>query len=191
MTNGSLIEASGLGAMRGERVLFTRQALSLARGGICLLRGANGSGKTTFLRLIAGLIPLETGKLNLNGGLHWLGHADGLKPHETPRRHLKHWARAWGSDADISEILETIGLASAADVAANGLSAGQRRRTVFGRLLLETRAVWLLDEPFSALDDSGKRMAAGLISEHCKTGGGVVAAVHGDVPLTGHTELTF
>lgn len=189
MTVNSLIKVTDLGAMRGERVLFTAQALTVDRGDICLLRGANGAGKTTFLRLLAGLIPAETGTIKVNGTVHWLGHANGLKPHETPRKHLSHWAKAWGSNADLDPVLTRHGLERAADVPATGLSAGQKRRTAFGRLALEKRSVWLLDEPFSALDGEGKELVAELISAHCANGGAVVAAVHGDVPLPPTREI--
>ncbi|MEO0881183.1 MAG: heme ABC exporter ATP-binding protein CcmA [Pseudomonadota bacterium] len=191
MTGHSLIETSGLGAMRGDRVLFTNKSLTVDTGEICLLRGANGSGKTTLLRLLAGLIPIEAGKLNVNGAVHWLGHADGLKPHETPRRHLMHWARAWGSDVDIDAVLVRYGLVLAADVPATGLSAGQRRRSAFGRFALEDRPVWLLDEPFSALDDDGQTLIAEQISAHCARGGAVVASVHGVSPLQPDREITL
>ncbi|MEM7661405.1 MAG: heme ABC exporter ATP-binding protein CcmA [Pseudomonadota bacterium] len=191
MTADPLIDIAGLGAMRGERILFKDQFATVHAGQICLLRGTNGSGKTTFLRLVAGLIPIEAGKLNVNGACHWVGHADGLKPHETPRQHLNHWARAWGSPADIDRILAQNGLERAADVSATSLSAGQRRRSAFGRLQLVERPVWLLDEPFSALDAEGRTLIADQVSAHCANGGTVVAAVHGNSPLRADLELTL
>ncbi|MEM6411214.1 MAG: heme ABC exporter ATP-binding protein CcmA [Pseudomonadota bacterium] len=183
------INITGLGAMRGDRVLFTGVSLSVETGQICVLRGANGSGKTTLLRLLAGLIPVEAGEITVNGAVHWLGHADGLKPHETPRGHLKHWASAWGSDADISGILSRNGVERAADVSATGLSAGQRRRTAFGRLQLTDRPIWLLDEPFSALDADGKDLIAKQISDHRDAGGVTIASAHGELPLEADQEL--
>ncbi|MEO9968233.1 MAG: heme ABC exporter ATP-binding protein CcmA [Hyphomonadaceae bacterium] len=191
MTRAPLLSATGLGIMRGERVLFSQLSLSLNAGEALLVRGDNGTGKTTLLRVLAGLTETEAGtrKTSL---CHWVGHRSGLKPHETPRTHLQTWARSWGADASqIDPILGKLALARAGDVPASSLSAGQRKRTSLARTQLVNRPVWLLDEPFSALDADGKAHIAALIAAHRSGGGAVIAAVHGEVPVEDTRELTL
>ncbi|MEM7493809.1 MAG: ATP-binding cassette domain-containing protein, partial [Pseudomonadota bacterium] len=119
------------------------------------------------------------------------GHTNGLKAHETPRKHLQHWARVWKSSADISLVLKLMGLERPADVPANMLSAGQKRRTALSRLFLSDRDIWLLDEPFNALDTEGQSMLADMIKQHCKNGGAVIAALHGDAPIKANLEIVL
>lgn len=188
-TTKNVLTAKGLGVLRGDRVLFKAIDLDVAPGDCLLLRGANGAGKTTLLRTLAGFVRPETGTVEASP-FHWLGHKTGLKPHETPALHLKVWSDAWGSSAELPPILERLGLKRCADVAAASLSAGQKRRTGFARLQLTKRPLWLLDEPFSAIDTKGKTLIAELIDEHIKAGGAVIAAVHGDVPIAGR-ELSL
>ncbi len=166
--------------IRGERVLFTGVSLSVTAGESLVLRGSNGAGKTTLLRILAGLTRPEAGDVTRSGPHHWFAHREGLKPHETPRTHLGLWARAWGSDSDLDSVLAQVGLKRPADVPARYLSAGQRRRTALGRLLLEKRPIWMLDEPYTALDAEGRDLVLGLIEDHLKDGGAVVAAIHGE-----------
>ena len=181
MKAGTLLSAADTGMIRGERVLFRNVSLSLAPGQAIVLRGANGSGKTTLLRILAGLTRAETGTVDRPAPFHWIAHRDGLKPHETPRTHLTLWARAWGCPVDgIETILDRMGLARPADVPARHLSAGQRRRTALARLHLHDRPLWLLDEPFTALDRDGTALLTDMMTAHCAAGGGIVAAIHGE-----------
>ena len=186
-----LIEGRGLGAVRGERVLFRDVSIEASPGELILLRGANGSGKTTLLRQLAGLSEPQAGTIERDGLHHWIGHTNGLKAHETPRSHLKRWAQVWGSDADTSAILTDMGLSRPADVPCRMLSAGQKRRTALSRLKLETRNLWLLDEPFNALDTSGQALLADMITVHCAGGGAVIAALHGDAPVSATREVAL
>jgi heme exporter protein A len=186
-----LLTASGLGILRGDRVLFEGVSLEVAPGEAVVLRGANGAGKTTLLRVLAGLTRAEAGEVRRAGAHHWVGHREGLKPNETPRAHLKLWARAWGAAADIDTILSDMGLSRPADIAARYLSAGQRRRTALARLLLDTRPVWLLDEPFTALDAEGRERVLSMVAAHRQTGGAVVAAMHGDAEFAGSREMVL
>lgn len=179
-----LVKASNLGVLRGDRVLFKALSLEAQAGECVLLRGANGAGKTTLLRTLAGFVRPDAGEVT-SEPFHWLGHKTGLKPHESPIRHLGVWAKAWGSDVDAGPILERLGLSRCADVPATGLSAGQKRRTGFARLLTVKRPIWFLDEPFSALDTAGKGLVAEIAYGHLAEGGTIIAAVHGDVPLSG------
>ncbi|MEZ5998569.1 MAG: heme ABC exporter ATP-binding protein CcmA [Hyphomonas sp.] len=187
----ALISGTGLGMIRGERVLF-RDVSLIARGGdTVVLRGANGAGKTTLLRILAGLTRPEAGEVARTGPHHWVAHREGLKPHETPQEHLSLWAKAWGAAADVDAILKRMGLSRPADVPARHLSAGQRRRTALARLLLDRRPVWLLDEPFTALDAEGRDLVLSLIGDHCRDGGCVVAAIHGDAGFAATREVTL
>lgn len=193
MTNAAqpLIHASGLAILRGERVLFRGVGLTLSPGEAIVLRGANGAGKTTLLRMLAGLTRPEAGDIARAAPHHWIGHKEGIKPQETPRQHLALWAQAWGSKADIPEILEKMALARAADVPGRYLSAGQRRRTAFGRLLLENRPLWLLDEPYTALDAGGRAMLDAVISGHLRTKGAIIASMHDAAGFPVTAEVTL
>jgi heme exporter protein A len=186
-----LLSATGLGMIRGERVLFTGVSLSVAPGESLVLRGSNGAGKTTLLRILAGLTRPEAGEVVRTGLHHWFAHREGLKPHETPRTHLGLWAKAWGSDSDLDSVLAQMGLKRPADVPARYLSAGQRRRTALGRLLLEKRPIWMLDEPYTALDAEGRELVLELIEDHLKSGGGVVAAIHGESGFVPTNEVVL
>ena len=191
MSDSPLIHGQALGAVRGERVLFRDISVAAKAGDLILLRGANGTGKTTLLRQLAGLSPPQAGKIERAGSHHWIGHTNGLKAHETPRTHLLHWARVWGSTADIDGILKEMNLRRPADVPSRMLSAGQKRRTALGRLRLVSRKLWLLDEPFNALDTDGQAYLAGMIEAHRAEGGAVIAALHGAAPVEASGEVTL
>lgn len=191
MISGPLLSATNLGIMRGERVLFSSLSLNVDAGEALLVRGDNGSGKTTLLRILATLTEPETGTC-AGAPCHWIGHRSGLKPHETPRTHLNIWARSWGTNSEaIAPILARLGLTRAADVPMTGLSAGQCKRTSLARTQLTERPLWLLDEPFSALDADGKAQILALIADHRAKGGAVVAAVHGDAAVPNARELAL
>lgn len=189
MSNGPLLHADGLGAVRGERVLFRDVSVSAHPGELILLRGANGTGKTTLLRQLAGLSEAQAGTIERAGLHHWIGHTNGLKAHETPRSHLRHWASVWGSARDVDTILKAIGMARPANVPCRMLSAGQKRRTALARLALEDRNLWLLDEPFNALDTEGQKLLATRIEAHRASGGAVIAALHGASPIESNREV--
>lgn len=191
LSGGLRLEVDGLGAVRGERILFSGLHLTLRPGEAIILRGPNGAGKSTLLRIIAGLTRPAVGEVRLDGPHHWLGHRDGLKPHETPRQHLKHWARAWGGQSNTEAVAISMGLERPLDVPARLLSAGQRRRTALGRLLLVERPVWLLDEPFTALDANGRALVTEMIGAHRASGGAVIAALHGEAAFEASREVTL
>ena len=172
-------------------MLFRDVSIAAHAGELILLRGVNGSGKTTLLRQLAGLSDPQAGEVLRLEPHHWIGHTNGLKAHETPRTHLQHWARTWGSSADISGILKDMGLTRPADVPCRMLSAGQKRRTALARLKLEERSVWLLDEPFNALDTDGQAHLAEMIEAHCAADGAVIAALHGAAPVAATREVAL
>ncbi|HPE47022.1 MAG TPA: heme ABC exporter ATP-binding protein CcmA [Hyphomonas sp.] len=186
-----LLTGTGLGMIRGERVLFRDVSLEARMHETVILRGANGAGKTTLLRILAGLTRPESGAVTRSAPHHWVSHREGLKPHETPHEHLSLWAKAWGATANVDGILKFMGLSRPADVPARHLSAGQRRRTALARLLLQPRSIWLLDEPFTALDAEGRELVLSLIEDHCREGGCVVAAIHGEAGFGAANEVTL
>jgi heme exporter protein A len=175
--------------VRGGREVFAKLDFEAASGEVLAVTGANGSGKTSLLRLIAGLLIPASGTIALDGGgseltlpeqAHYLGHRDALKPALSVLENLSFWRDFLGGDVfDASESLASVGLGHAAHLPAAYLSAGQRRRLSLARLLAVRRPIWLLDEPTAALDAAGQDLFAGLMRDHLARGGLIVAATHG------------
>ena len=177
-----------LRCVRGGREVFSGLDFEASSGEALAVTGANGSGKTSLLRLIAGLLMTAGGSIDLEGGdveltlpeqAHYLGHRDALKPALSVAENLTFWRDFLGGDAeDASLCLASVALDHAAHLPAAYLSAGQRRRLSIARLLTVRRLVWLLDEPTSALDAAGQELFAGLMRDHLARGGIIVAATH-------------
>lgn len=174
--------------MRGGREVFAGLDFEAVAGEAVAVVGRNGSGKTSLLRLIAGLLVPAGGTIVLDGGdaemtlpeqCHYLGHRDALKPALSVAENLTFWADFLGGERlDFAQSLATVGLEHATHLPAGFLSAGQRRRLSLARLLTVRRPVWLLDEPTNALDVTGQDMFGGLMREHLSRGGLIVAATH-------------
>jgi heme exporter protein A len=185
--------ASGLNCVRGGREVFSGVAFETSTGELMAVTGRNGSGKTSLLRLIAGLLLPAGGSLTLEGGdaeltlaeqAHYLGHRDALKPALSVRENLLFWRDFLGGEVfDPADSLGAVGLDHAQHLPAAYLSAGQRRRLSLARLLAVRRPVWLLDEPTTALDGGGQDMVAGLMRDHLQRGGLIVAATHSPLAL--------
>ena len=187
------LELRGVALSRGGRRLFCGLSLSLAAGQACALTGANGAGKTSLLRAIAGLVAIDEGEIGFGGvdpsdarasGLHMASHQDGLKPARTAREELRFWCEWSGgtakSAAHAAEVLE---LGRLLDLEVRRLSAGQRRRLALARLLAAPRRLWLLDEPLSPLDATWRLRFAALMQAHLDAGGLILAAVHDPLPI--------
>jgi len=182
------LSGRGVTCVRGGRNVFSGLDFAASSGEVLAVTGANGSGKTSLLRLIAGLLFPAEGSIALEGGdgeltlpeqAHYLGHRDALKPALSVAENLLFWRDFLGGEvfeADAS--LKAVALDHAAHLPAAYLSAGQRRRLSLARLLAVRRPVWLLDEPTAALDAAGQELFAGLMRDHLARGGLIVAATH-------------
>ena len=193
------LTASNLACRRGGREVFAGVSFSVASGELLAIRGRNGAGKSSLLRMVVGLVRVADGQLALEAGdpeltigeqAHYLGHQDALKPSLSVRENLQFWADFLGTGAAaIGEPLTRVGLETLADLPAAYLSAGQRRRLSIARLLVVTRPIWLLDEPASTLDAAAQARLAELMRTHLGGGGLIVAAAHGPVGLADTQEL--
>ena len=193
------LEASDLACVRGGREVFAGVRFAVGGGEALLVTGRNGAGKSSLLRMIAGLVRVAAGRLALTGGAadlpmaeqaHYLGHQDALKPSLTVEENLGFWARYLGGRGEaVPAALAVTGLDAVAKLPAGYLSAGQRRRLSLARLIAVQRPIWLLDEPTSALDRAAQERLAELMGGHLAGGGLIVAAAHGPIGLEKAKQL--
>lgn len=187
-----------LAVQRGERILFKGFSLTVAAGEAVALVGANGAGKTSLLRCVAGLLRPIAGNIRFRDGetetdpedarrfgCHMVGHQDGLKGARTAREELAFQAGWTGGDASSALVAaERLGLTRLLDLPVRVLSAGQRRRLALARLIAAPRSMWLLDEPLAPLDAASRLLLGEVMAEHVAGGGLILAAVHDPLPLT-------
>jgi heme exporter protein A len=179
-----------LTAIRGGRVLFRDLSFRVEAGGVLCIEGANGVGKTSLLRTIAGFLAPAEGAIRLRTDdgevvsgeergkfVGWLGHHDAIKPQMTVRETLSFYARLHGA-GDVAGAMEAVGLMRLAELPGQYLSAGQKKRVALARLKLCGRPLWLMDEPLASLDAVGKKIAAAMIGAHCVSGGIAIVATH-------------
>ena len=196
------LTGEGLACRRGERLVFAGLSLVLPPAGALLLTGANGSGKSSLLRLLATLLAPASGRLLWAGTpvaddvaayrarLHYVGHLDAIKPALGVRETLCLWAGLRGAGVSAIDVaLAAFGLERLADWPCRWLSAGQRRRLALARLVATPATLWLLDEPTAALDADGEARLAAAVAEHRKAGGRVVLATHQPMALPDAKEL--
>jgi heme exporter protein A len=197
-----MLETSDLECQRGDRRLFAGLGFRLDAGELLYLRGRNGSGKTSLLRMLGGLLPPAAGEIRWRGQpigklgedyrreLCFLGHHNAIKEELTPLENLLTTAALADEPLDEDQALdalETLGLAGREDLACRYLSQGQKRRVALARLVNERRPLWLLDEPFVALDVAAVDLVAGLIGAHLQRGGLAVLTTHQPVEIAAGT----
>ncbi|MGD9743431.1 MAG: heme ABC exporter ATP-binding protein CcmA [Dongiaceae bacterium] len=199
----ALLTAHGLACRRGDRLVFEDVGFALEPGGLLRIAGPNGSGKTSLLRLVAGLAPAAAGRIEWQGAagdtgsewrrqLRFLGHLDALKPVLTVRENLAAAAGLAGlADPAIAEAIRRLALDALADLPVRFLSAGQRRRAALARLALGPAALWLLDEPTTHLDGAGVAAFLALVAEHRQRGGMALVATHDDLALAPSGRLAL
>jgi heme exporter protein A len=196
-----VLQAAGLAAFRGERLVFRDLDFVVAAGGALLLTGPNGSGKTTLLRLLAGLLRPAGGTLLWDRedaladlSVHarrvaYVGHQDAVKPMFTAAENLRFAANLNGGA--VGEALGAVGLEELADLPGRMLSAGQRRRLTLARLALSHAPLWLLDEPTLGLDARSVERFGAMLAVHRYRGGIAVAATHLPLPLSDAMQLSL
>ena len=194
-----MLEIVDLACIRGDRRLFSDLNFSLDSGSLLYIKGHNGSGKTTLLLTICGLFLPEDGKILWDGEsirtlredyckeVVYLGHHNGIKYDLTGYENLHISATLDGDDIDEDKILAALakmGLAGFEDLPTQVLSQGQKRRVALARLLINSSKLWVLDEPFTALDVAAVDLLQSVIAEHVANGGMVILTTHQEVALT-------
>lgn len=200
----ALLEGRDIACVRGERLIFKHLSFELSRGGALLLVGKNGSGKSSLLRVLAGLLPLAQGELVHQGeaaaddllgyraSLHYQGHLDPVKPALTAAENLSTMSATLGGDPSrVKEAIDHCGLAHVADFTGRLMSQGQKRRLALARLLTVDRSLWLMDEPTAALDSEGQELVATLVAAHRADGGAVVISTHQELGIPNAMTLNL
>lgn len=209
LIDSMLLAVDALTVERGGRVVLSDLSFSLAAGDVLLVTGRNGAGKSTLLRTLAGLLPMQSGRIvfadasdELRGveTIHYLGYEDALKPSLTVSENLAFWAamlagetsptppgretmRFMAADLSPHAALAAFGIGRLLDLPAAYLSAGQKRRVALARLLLTPRPIWLLDEPLIALDVGAQQTLTTIMADHVARGGAIIAASHAPLGL--------
>jgi heme exporter protein A len=200
-----MLEANEISCIRGNRELFRHLSFRVEEGTALRIHGANGAGKTSLPRMVAGLSPVFDGRIRWDGRslsaigdefhaqLVFVGHANALKAHLTPCENLRLGLAIQGLSADEDSVraaLDEEGLTPATDVPTQWLSAGQQRRVALTRTRFAAgRKLWILDEPFSSLDDAAVRRLSSRLAAHVRNGGVVVYTTHQNVEIDAPTSL--
>ena len=194
-----ILDVRELACIRGDRAIFAGLSFSVPTGGALLLTGANGAGKSSLLRVIAGLLPAAEGEVVLEGTpartdpaghalrLRYVSSQDALKPALTVAENLAFYAVLWGGE--VTPALDALGLGALASLPGRVLSTGQRRRLALARLALAPTRLWLLDEPSLGLDAASVARLGALMARHRAAGGAILAATHLPLPLPDAAEL--
>ncbi len=191
-----ILNANALEAIRGSRLLFQGLDLTLSAGKALRVEGANGIGKTTLLRMVSGLAFISEGEVQWNGvpitqcrsefntSLHYFGHQTALKLALTPIENLRFLQLFYGeeqNDPVIQQALQLMDLEQQAEIPCHALSAGQKQRASLARLLAVKKSLWILDEPFTALDSTIIERFKTLMKEHLANNGMIIMTTHQDI----------
>jgi heme exporter protein A len=180
-TRSFMLSASQISFERYFAPVFQPVTFDLEAGKLLLVTGANGCGKTTLIRVLAGILHPSSGKLvNQASGMAYVGHYLAIKDDLSVIENLRFMRDFIGtSTRDVDEVICEVGLGRVAEQLARTLSAGQRKRCALARLLLTENELWLLDEPYSNLDQEGVELVDGMLDRHLDAGGGCILATHG------------
>lgn len=182
------LSATDLACRRGDRLLFSRLSLVLGPGEALQVTGPNGVGKSSLLRLLAGLMRAYAGTVEVTGGIGLVDERPALDPHLPLGTALAFWQRIDGAaDAQLARL----GLSDLLDVPVRYLSTGQKKRAALARLLGQAVPVWLLDEPLNGLDRDAVALVEALVAEHCAGGGICLVASHQPFSLSGMGQLAI
>jgi len=200
-TAKTTLSATGLALVRGDRCLFEDVDLALQPGELLVLSGANGCGKTSLLKGIAGLLEFEAGEVcwkgspvrddrhDFHASFVWLADKVGLKADLTPLENLYFESGLRPqADTDLTTLMQRLKIERLGRLPLRSLSAGQQRRVALARLLLTDAALWLLDEPFTNLDREGRNLVTDLVHEHLGKGGLCIIAAHHDIEIDAPTR---
>lgn len=194
-----ILSIQALSCERGYRQLFQRLSFDVSAGQVIRIAGPNGAGKSTLLNVLAGISSDFSGDILFNGiaikaasydyreNLCFLGHAKAVKNQLTPRENLQWFCSLYPTrvEVDIESVLEQVGLKFFSDQICGQLSAGQKQRVALARLLISSAQIWILDEPFTAIDQHGVKQFEQLIAEFATQGGAVVITTHHDLHISG------
>ncbi|MFK0692160.1 heme ABC exporter ATP-binding protein CcmA [Mesorhizobium sp. IMUNJ 23033] len=194
--------AENLGGERGGETVFSGIGFALEKGEALVVTGPNGAGKSTLLRVIAGLLPVAGGRVSIEGGgedfpsiasaCHYLGHQNAMKTVLSVAENLRFWRDFAGAGLlSVEEALETVGLGGIGHLPFGYLSTGQRRRASIAKLLVSRRPLWLLDEPTAGLDKASEARFGGVMTDHRRQGGIIIAATHLPLGLDGAKALVM
>ncbi len=194
------VTLEALSLARGDRVLIDNLSLTIPPSSLVYVTGENGIGKTTLLLAMAGLLRPEIGSVMFEQDgvamrpfdcASLMVQPDGASRGLTAKEDLAFFASLNNGAVDVTSLLARVGLSDAASVNTEGLSLGQRKRLSLAKIIAAERPLWLLDEPFSALDSEGRDFVAGTIKSHLDTGGIAVIATHNPTPIKGHKAKTL
>ncbi len=198
-----MLECKNITVTRGERMIFENLDLRLGEGEVVVLRGANGSGKTSLIRAIAGFLPLSSGDILWDGigihkdyegfckDTHYIGHKNALNRNLTVLENLLFRARLADTEESLEAAVVFLRLEKLLDMPVYMLSQGWQRRVAMARLMISNRKLWLLDEPLVNIDSTGEELLAGLIQTRITTGGMALIASHKDIDLDNAKEISL
>lgn len=186
---GALLELRSVACLRGGRLLFEGVDLRLSAGEAAVVAGPNGVGKSSLMRIAAGLLAPAAGAVERDGGLALADERAALDERQTLAAALGFWARLDGGDAGAG--MAAMGLDRLASVPVRMLSTGQRKRAVIARVVASGAPIWLLDEPANGLDSEGQERLAGVMARHRAAGGAILAATHQPIGLDDAQRLVL